>query len=139
MQALINRFKEFRRCKGTPSSSTNSATPTAAPTGTPTARAKNSCSSGATLVPPSVPSGEDDVSFSRHNKEIKSLMAKKRLHKNLVSLNHLIKLSYAMRRNDILSHEYHVKVILERYPFFKEPDQVLVCCVCCLIDIIFVS
>ena len=69
-----------------------------------------------------MPAGEDDSSFARHNKEIKSQLAKK---KNSLVLNDLIKLSYAMRRKDILENSYHVKVIFEKYPFLKQPLQVL--------------
>lgn len=72
---------------------------------------------------PTIPDGEDETSFTRHNKLIKSEMAKGG-KKNSVVLSSLIKQSFAMRRRDILENTYHVHVILSKYPFLKEPSQV---------------
>ena len=44
---------------------------------------------------------------------------------NEAVLNHLIKQSFEMRRNDILLKSSHASVTLEKYPFLKEPIQVV--------------
>ena len=51
------------------------------------------------------------------------LLAAKRARK-MVVLNELVSRSYAMRRQDVMSHSYALQEILELYPFLKEPDQV---------------
>ena len=116
MQGLVNRFKEFRR---TPK-------PALANVKTPIKCVKKptACSPGLTISEPVVPPGEDNVSFERHNKEIKSHFHRNG-RRNLVVLKELIKTSFAMRRKDILENNYHVKTILQKYPFFKEPSQVM--------------
>ena len=95
MQALINRFKEFRRCKklSTPKPSTS--------TTKPVKNTSKQPSPGRMLSTPDIPDGEDETSFARHNKQIKAEIAKGS-RKNNVVLGSLIEQSFAMRRRDIL-------------------------------------
>jgi hypothetical protein len=46
------------------------------------------------------------------------------MHRSLGVLHGIIRSSFAMRRQDILDGTYHVKIILEKYPFLKDPSQV---------------
>ena len=123
MQALINRFKEFRRCRKplTPKMTTPKPTKTVPPV------SKQQPPGSMVLTIPDVPVGEDETSFTRHNKQIKSEMAKGH-KKNNVVLDDLIAQSFAMRRRDILDNSYHVNVILEKYPFLRHPSQVCISC-----------
>ena len=115
VQALTNRFKEFRRNKkpSAPKPSKSKVIPSTSKQQSP----------GRMIAIPDVPDGEDETSFIRHNKLIKSEMAKGN-KKNSVVLGDLIKQSFAMRRRDILENSYHVQIILGKYPFLKEPNQV---------------
>ena len=65
------------------------------------------------------------VSFDRHNKEIRSSFCRKDGPRNSTVVNELINITFAMRRKDILDNNYHVHAILEKYPCFKEPSQVM--------------
>ena len=112
---MINRFKEFRR---TPKS--------IIPKTTHQARPVKSCSPGGTIQPPVTPPGEDQTSFDRHNREIKAQFRRKG-PVNSVVVAELIKSSYAMRRKDILDNNYHVQIILQKYSFYKEANQVGMC------------
>ena len=58
-----------------------------------------------------VPPGEDKTSFERHKR------------KNETIVKELMKVSYAMRRNDILENG-HTFSITERYPFLGRPEYV---------------
>ena len=57
---------------------------------------------------------------------IRSELAKKG-KRNKTVVNELVKLSYAMRQQDILENASHVNVILEKYPFLREPNHVSNC------------
>ena len=115
MQALKNRFKEFRRA---PKPKGHTQSPKPSPT-QPKPKQPSKI-----LDIPETPAGEDTTSFQRHNKAIKNEYAKPKRARKMVVLNELISRSYAMRRQDVMSHSYALQDILELYPFLKEPDQV---------------
>lgn len=71
-----------------------------------------------------IPDGEDEASFARHNKLIKTELTKRGKGNTLV-INELVKQSFAMRRKDITENAMHTNMILDKYPFLKEPNQVL--------------
>ena len=80
-------------------------------------------SPGGKVTLPSIPPGEDETSFKRHNNAIRLEMAKKG-KQNMTVLNELVKQSFPMRRKDILDNSFHVNVILQKYRFLKNPDLV---------------
>lgn len=65
--------------------------------------------------------GEDKTSFERHNRLLS--MEYTRPKKNEAIVKELMKVSYAMRRNDILENG-HTFIITERYPFLGQPEHV---------------
>lgn len=83
-------------------------------------------SPGSVLPSLDVPDGEDETSFERHNKLIRTELAKKGKGKKAV-LDDLIYQSFAMRRKDISNNIRHSQVLLEKYPFLKKPDEVIQC------------
>ena len=68
-----------------------------------------------------VPPGEDKTSFERHNRLLS--MEYTRPKKNETIVKELMKVSYAMRRNDILENG-HTFSIIEKYPFLQIPEHV---------------
>ena len=68
-----------------------------------------------------VPPGEDITSFERHNRLLSMEYTKPK--KNEAIIKELMKVSYAMRRNDILENG-HTFSITERYPFLEKPEHV---------------
>lgn len=112
MQTLINRFKEFRRLKTVRNPSSN----------------KSSGSTSSDIKPtvlpsPTIPAGEDETSFERHNNQIKAEFSKKG-KRNQAVLTALIAQTFPMRRKDITESPCHSSEILVKYPFLKEGDQV---------------
>ena len=65
--------------------------------------------------------GEDNTSFERHNRLLSIECTKAK--KNETIVKELMKISYAMRRNDILENG-HTFSILEKYPFLQTPEHV---------------
>lgn len=80
---------------------------------------------GQALSIPEVPAGEDVISFGRHNKAIQVELAKKG-GCNRTVVKELVSVSFAMRRQDIREHSYHIKDVLKKYSFFKEQEFVSV-------------
>lgn len=62
-----------------------------------------------------VPEGEDVASFERHNRCLKLEYKKKK--PLMETVGQLMRLSFAMRRNDIMSSSKPISVILSDYPF----------------------
>ena len=112
VQSLIDRFKEFRRNKKVVVELKAS-----------TAKSTVTTKSKSPGPSPVIPAGEDETSFIRHNSMIRSEVSKKE-KKNKSVINELVKVSYGMRRRDILENASHVNVILDKYPFLREPDYV---------------
>lgn len=75
------------------------------------------------LKPPEVPAGEDDISFQRHNNQIKAELSKKG-KRNQSIINSLVKQTFSMRRKDITENPCHSSEVLKKYPFLKDVDQV---------------
>lgn len=61
---------------------------------------------------PSVPAGEDEVSFQRHNRVLKAEFSKSRHNKQIVS--ELMNVTFPMRRADILQSPCDINKILEK-------------------------
>ena len=68
------------------------------------------------------PSGEDEASFARHNQKLKSEHTK--VHPNKAVVQELMRVTFEMRRNDIVNNAKHVAQITEDYPFLKSPEEV---------------
>ena len=66
---------------------------------------------------PSVPAGEDEVSFQRHNRVLKAEFSKSRHNKQIVS--ELMNVTFPMRRADILLSPCNINKILKKYPFLQ--------------------
>ena len=66
---------------------------------------------------PSVPAGEDEVSFQRHNCVLKAEFSKSRHNKQIVS--ELMNVTFPMRRADILLSPCDINKILEKCPFLQ--------------------
>ena len=66
---------------------------------------------------PSIPAGEDEVSFQRHNRVLKAEFSKTRHNKQIVS--ELMNVTFSMRRADILQSPCDIIKILEKYPFLQ--------------------
>ena len=68
-----------------------------------------------------VPPGEDKTSFWRHNRLLSMEYTRPKTNEAIVK--ELMKVSYAMRRNDILENG-HTFSITEKYPFLEKPEHV---------------
>ena len=69
-----------------------------------------------------LPTGEDATSFARHNQKLKSEHIKP--HPNKPVVQELMKVTFEMRRHDIVNNTKHLTQITEDYPFLKCPDEV---------------
>ena len=69
-----------------------------------------------------LPVGEDSTSFARHNRLLlaESVKAKP----NRAAVAELMKLSYEMRRNEVVSHPHSLRHLLKEYPFLQDSDEV---------------
>ena len=67
---------------------------------------------------PSVPAGEDKVSFQRHNCVLKAEFSKVRHNKQIVS--ELMNVTFPMHSADILQSPCNINKILEKYPFLRK-------------------
>ena len=72
---------------------------------------------------PPVPDGEDQTSFDRHNRVLKAEYSKS--HPNAKTVQELMKITFSMRRRDILS-EGHVFDPLKKYLYLQQPSYVSV-------------
>ena len=71
---------------------------------------------------PNVPEGEDDVSFERHNRVLKSEWTKS--NRNALMVEQLMERTFPMRRRGILEAPADVQTIFDHYPFLQDPTQV---------------
>ena len=69
-----------------------------------------------------LPTGEDVISFSRHNQHLKAENSKP--HPNKAVVQELMKVTFEMRCQDIVNNSRHLKQLLEVYPFLRSPDEV---------------
>ena len=112
----MNRFKEFRR---QPRERSKPGTLKTTPVKTQPARKP---SIAALMEAPPIPTGEDRVSFERHNKVL--LSESKKARPNMQIVCSLMQRTYAFRRGEIISTAAHVIQHLNRYPFLRNADQV---------------
>ena len=118
--SLVNCFKNFRRNRQNkkkpaliqPHSSINN------DKGKTTSKGKLP----AAPTPPTLPAGEDAVSFARHCRVLQAEY-KKTTH-NPQTVADLMKRTFALRREDISTHSYSLDEIYEKYPFLQESEQV---------------
>ena len=68
-----------------------------------------------------VPAGEDQTSFERHNRLLAIEYSKTKRNETVVK--ELMKLSYPMRRNDILENGHTIN-LLQKYPFLQTKEHV---------------
>ena len=68
-----------------------------------------------------IPAGEDNTSFERHNRLLSIEYSKTK--RNEANVKELMKISFAMRRNDILENG-HSFDILQKYPFLQIHEHV---------------
>ena len=78
-----------------------------------------------------VPEEEDEASFARHNRALKVEFQKTKPNCALVA--ELMKLSFEMRRNRIISESIPLAEILLSYPFLRCPEEVFLL-ICLLYD-----
>ena len=69
-----------------------------------------------------IPAGEDSTSFSRHNRLLLSESMKN--HPNRAVVLEAMKLSFVMRRNDIVTSRPPIPELLEKYPFLGDMNEV---------------
>ena len=75
--------------------------------------------------PPKPIDGEDEFSFSQHNKLLKAEFGKRKPNKMLIS--NLMELSFPMRRSDITQNGYDgVTSLFKHYPLLQDYEQVLI-------------
>ena len=82
-----------------------------------------------------VPEGEDEGSFARHNRALKVEFQKIKPNRALVA--ELMKLSFEMRRNRIISESIPLSEILSSYPFLRCPEEVFLL-ICLLYDVLMI-
>ena len=70
---------------------------------------------------PPIPPGEDETSFERHNRVLKSEYSKSNPNRHTVQ--ELMNITFSMRRRDILS-QGHTFNPLTKYPYLQEPSHV---------------
>ena len=68
-----------------------------------------------------VPAGEDITSFERHNRLLAIEYSKSK--SNVGNVKELMKISFAMRRNDILENGHNFN-IAQKYPFLQHSEHV---------------
>ena len=71
-------------------------------------------------LPPILP-GEDETSFERHNRVLKSEFSKS--NPNMHTVHELMNIIFSMRRRDILS-QGHTFNPLTKYPYLQQPSHV---------------
>ena len=69
-----------------------------------------------------MPTGEDEVSFERHNRVLQAEW--KKSTRNIMVIEELMMRTYAFRRKKILEQPKVVEALLTEYPFLQQPEQV---------------
>lgn len=135
MRSIINRFKEFRRPRKPRKVKV---------CGPPTNQVTKPKSPGMTysVTKPTIPPGEDAVSYERHIKALQMEFKKSHRNNRLIGeKNHLtvsayllqhhvliaddlMDRSFAMRREEIEAKQYGIEVLISRFPFIQELDYV---------------
>lgn len=118
--SLINSFKNFRRKRV----SRNEKKPATTSPKASTAEKTKSPGISGLLNKPSIPPGEDRVSFERHRKALRIEYSKKD-HGNKQVVADLMDRTFAFRRADILEHNYDLQDVFNNYPFLQKNNEVL--------------
>ena len=79
---------------------------------------------------PDVPEGEDEVSFERHNRVLKSEWSKS--SRNALMVEQLMDRTFPIRRRSILETPTNVLTTFKQYPFLQDPTQVWFACIMCI-------
>ena len=108
---LKNRFKERRRVKKLRKPVSDVPTVSVKP--------KSPCVLEADLL--TIPAGEDDNSFERHNRALKAEYSKSKPNGQMVK--ELMELTFAMRRKDIVSQGHSYDPV-SKYPFLQVAEHV---------------
>ena len=69
-----------------------------------------------------LPAGEDATSFARHNRLLLAESVKPKRNRAVVA--EAMKLSFEMKRNEIVSHPRSLKLLLKEHPFLQSSDEV---------------
>ena len=88
---------------------------------TATAKKENPKRPATSQNPIEVPAGEDQTSFDRHNRLLAIEFSKTK--RNETVAKELMKITYAMRRNDILENGHTIN-LLDKYPFLQTLEHV---------------
>lgn len=116
---MVNRFKEFRRSPKEKRSIPDDKQ-------IKTARDKRKIPGvDSILKSPSIPVGEDETSFQRHNKIL--ILESKKAHPTMLVVSELMERTFAFRRKDILDASYDIETIVSKYPFLQNTEQVNTC------------
>ena len=75
---------------------------------------------------PTVPPGEDSVSFERHNKILRAEFKKSKPNGNVIS--DLMGRSFALRRKDVLANSFDLETLFGKFPFLQDSDKVCHTC-----------
>ena len=114
VRSLVNRFKEFRRPKKPRKPPSNdSATPV---------KAGKRPGITNSVTRPTIPPGEDAVSFERHTKALQIEFRK--TNRNSQVIADLMDRSFALRRAEIEEKNYDVGRLFNRFPFLQEAQHV---------------
>jgi len=70
---------------------------------------------------PSIPAGEDQTSFDRHNRVLQLQFSKS--NRNGAIIKELMDITYPMRRREIIETG-HLFDIKKKFPFLQEPKYV---------------
>ena len=73
-------------------------------------------------VLPDMPTGEDEVSFERHNRVLQAEW--KKSTRNAMVVEELMTRTFAFRRKKIVEHPSDVQMLLSTFPFLQQPEQV---------------
>ena len=123
--SLVNCFKNFRRNRQKKTKPVLSQS--SIDINKPTSKVTHTSGKlpGITAAPkqPTLPAGEDSVSFARHSRVLQAEY-KKTTH-NPQTVADLMKRTFALRREDILAHSYNLDELYEKYPFLQECEQVI--------------
>lgn len=113
----MNRFKEFRRPKKPRKVECEKKTISS--------RVGKAPGITNTVKHPVPPPGEDAVSHERHTKALQ--VEFKKTNRNSALVTDLMERSFATRRAEILEKNYSLKILVNRFPFLQEAEQVCTC------------
>ena len=113
VQTLIDRFKDMRRIRKPVLKNKPTSTPEKPPS-------KKMPKRKSLTELPDVPTGEDEVSFERHNRVLQAEW--KKSTRNMMVIEELMMRTFAFRRKKIVENPKDVQVLLSEYPFLQQPE-----------------